>query len=209
MKLVRDARTLKLKAIASLRTAMTGFNSFGEDGRVTTVLLHLQHASEMLLKAALVQKRVQVFDREKQFSLGFEKCVNLAKMHCGVTEDEAGIFKAVDAMRDAAQHWFVYVSEDILYLHTRALVTAFGSVLKRSLDDDLSSHLPTRVLPVSTMPAGDFDFLIDREHKLVAELPAPGRRAQDEARGASGPCLRWSPMSLTTSRSPNGTSSAW
>ncbi|MBY6266609.1 hypothetical protein EI613_32720 (plasmid) [Azospirillum sp. 412522] len=183
LKLVRDARTLKLKAIASLRTAMTGFNSFGEDGRVTTVLLHLQHASEMLLKAALVQKRVQVFDREKQVSFGFEKCINLGKMHCGVTEDEAGILKAVDAMRDAAQHWFVYVAEDILYLHTRALVTAFDTILKRSLDDDLSSHLPTRVLPVSTMPAGDFDYLIDREYRLVADLLAPGRRAQDEARG--------------------------
>jgi hypothetical protein len=162
---------------------MTGFNSFGEDGRVTTVLLHLQHASEMLLKAALVQKRVPVFDKEKQMSFGFEKCINLSKMHCGVTEDEAGIFKAVDAMRDAAQHWIVYVSEDILYLHTRALVTAFDSVLKRSLGDDLWSHLPTRVLPVSTSPAGDFDFLIDREYKLVADLLAPGRRAQDEASG--------------------------
>ncbi|KAA0686265.1 hypothetical protein DS837_11270 [Azospirillum brasilense] len=33
MKLVRDGRTLKLKAIASLRTAMTGFNSFGQGDR--------------------------------------------------------------------------------------------------------------------------------------------------------------------------------
>ena len=87
-------------------------------------------------------------------------------------------------MRDAAQHWFVYVSGRVrLYLHTRALVTAFDAVLKRSLEDDLSSHLPTRVLPVSTMPAGDFDFLIDREYKLCADLLAPGRRAQDEASG--------------------------
>lgn len=183
MKLVRDARTLKLKAICSLRSAMTTFNSFHEEGRLTTVLLHLQHATEMLLKAALVQKKVAVFNKDKGTAYGFEKCTNLAKMHCGVTADEAGVFKAVDAMRNAAQHWIVFVSEDILYLHTRALVTAFDSVLQRNLGDSLSEHLPTRVLPVSTMPAGDFDFLIDREYKLVAELLAPGRRVQDEAKG--------------------------
>ena len=53
----------------------------------------------------------------------------------------------------------------------------------REIEGDLSSHLPTRVLPVSTMPASDFDYLIDREYRLVADLLAPGRRAQDEARG--------------------------
>ncbi|CAO3358030.1 hypothetical protein [Azospirillum melinis] len=33
------------------------------------------------------------------------------------------------------------------------------------------------------MPASDFDYMIDREYRLVADLLAPGRRAQDEARG--------------------------
>jgi hypothetical protein len=182
MALIRDARTLRQKALASLRTALAAFNSFEEEGRITTVLLHLQHSAEMLIKGALVQKKVPVFDKSKQTSLGFDKCLNLAAANCGLQPDEAGIFRAVDAMRDAAQHWFVEVAEDILYLHARAFVTAFDTVLKRSLDSDLASYLPTRVLPVSTMPAGDFDFLIDREYKLVADLLAPGRRAQDEAR---------------------------
>ncbi|MEK0361639.1 hypothetical protein [Pseudomonas sp. CBC3] len=38
MKLVRDARTLKTKALCSLRTGMQAFNSFDDDGRITTVL---------------------------------------------------------------------------------------------------------------------------------------------------------------------------
>ena len=56
MKLRRESRTLKTKALSSLRRALTSFNGFEEDGRVTAVLLHAQHACEMLLKAMLVQR---------------------------------------------------------------------------------------------------------------------------------------------------------
>lgn len=63
MKLLRDARSLKSKALSSLRRGLSAFNSYEEDGRITVVLLHLQHACEMFLKAALVQARVSVFDK--------------------------------------------------------------------------------------------------------------------------------------------------
>lgn len=63
MKLVRDARTLKAKSISSLKTAMSAFNSYDDDGRITLVLMNLQHACEMLLKAVLSQRKVKVFDK--------------------------------------------------------------------------------------------------------------------------------------------------
>jgi hypothetical protein len=173
---------LRSKALSSLKTALSAFNGFDEDGRTTKVLLHLQHSSEMLLKGALAQTKISVFDKRSRTSLGFKKCINLATEHCNITTDEAGIFRAIDAIRDAEQHWIVTVSEEILYIHTRAFVTAFDSVLKRSLDGDLATFLPTRVLPVGSRLPSDFDTLIDREYGLVAELLAPGRRAQDEAR---------------------------
>lgn len=182
MKLRREAKTLKRKALCSLRRGLTAFNSYDEDGRVTTVLLHLQHACEMLLKGALIQTRVGIFDKTGR-SYGFEKCVNLAKIHCELTDGEAGVMRAVDSLRDAEQHWIVVTEEDVLYLHARGLVTAFDDVLKRVFDDDLSSHLPVRVLPVSTEPPGNVDFLVDREFHKIAELVAPGRRARDDARG--------------------------
>ena len=149
---------------------MTAFNSFDEDGRVTSVLLHLQHACEMLLKAVLCQRKAKVFENETGRSLGFEKCLRLCQNSHGLTESEAGVFRAVDALRDAAQHWFIFVSEDLQYMHTRATITAFDAYLKRNLETDLASHIPPRVLPVSTKPPGDFDFLVDREYKLIAEL---------------------------------------
>ena len=182
MKLVRDARTLKAKSISSLKTAMSAFNGFDDDGRVTLVLMNLQHATEMLLKAVLVQKKMRVFDKATGKSIGFERCVRLCQASHGLTEPEAGIMRAIDALRDAAQHWFVFVAEDLLYLNTRALITAYDAYLRRSLDADLSSHFPQRVLPISTLPPGDFEFLVDREYRLIHDLLQPGRRARDEAR---------------------------
>ncbi len=58
----------------------------------------------------------------------------------------------------------------------------FDAYLKRALDVDLSSRIPARVLPVSTKPPGDFDLLVDREYRLIAELLKPGKRKRDEAR---------------------------
>jgi hypothetical protein len=182
MNLVRDARTLKQKAIHSLKASMSAFNGYEEDGRVTTVLLHAQHACEMLLKAVLVQKREVVFDKGTGKSIGFERCLRLCSAKHGLSETEAGIMRAIDSLRDAAQHWFVVVAEDILYLNVRALITAFDDYLRRTLEDDLAHHIPPRVLPVSTIPPGDFEFLIDREYTLIADLLKPGRRARDEAR---------------------------
>lgn len=182
MKLVRDARTLKLKAICSMRAGMNAFNSFDDDGRITSVLLHLQHSCEMLLKAVLLQNRQTVFDRNTGKSIGFEKCLRICVADHGLTAEEAGIMRAIDSLRDAAQHWYVFVAEDILYMNTRALITAFDAYLKRALGDDLVAHIPPRVLPVATLPPGDFEFLVDREYKLVEELLKPGRRARDEAR---------------------------
>lgn len=183
MKLVRDARLLKYKALSSLRIGLASFNSFNEDGRSTTVLLHLQHACEMLLKAVLVQKHIPIFDKKSATSLGFTKCVNLAQAHCGMTEQEAGIMRTIDSLRDAEQHWFIVVSEQLLYIHTRALVTVMDDILKRWFEDALVDHLPSRVLPVSTLTANNIEILMDREFSQISDLLTPGRRARNEARG--------------------------
>jgi hypothetical protein len=137
----------------------------------------------MLLKAILVQKRVKVFDPGKRTSIGFAKCVNLAMQHAGLTREEAGLLRAVDAFRDAEQHWLIVVPEDVLYLHARGLVTVFDDLLRRALGDTLASHLPARVLPISTHAPVGFDLLVDREFTQVRELLKPGKRQRDEARG--------------------------
>lgn len=175
---------LKRKALTSFITAAEAFNSPRDDGRVTKVLLHLQHAFEMLLKAALVQARKPVFDEEMGRSIGFERCIGLAMSDDTIklSETDAGTLRAIDAMRDDEQHWFNEVSEQILYLHVRAGVTLFDDILQRVFGERLSTVLPERVLPVSADPPQDLVLLLDEEYTQIRKLLQPGRRARHEAR---------------------------
>ncbi len=182
MKLRNETRHLKDKATSSMRSAMAAFNSHDDDGRVTRVLLHLQHSFEMLLKAALVQDKQAVFDKKTGRSIGFQKCVNYgAAAPIALTEEEAGTLNVIDAMRDDEQHWFNLVDEGLLFLYTRAAVTLFDDLLHRVFDERLADHLPVRVLPIGTEPPQDFQTLVDREYANIAKLLTPGRRARAEA----------------------------
>jgi hypothetical protein len=167
VKLRSSARILKRKAVSSLRVSVGAFNRVSDEGRATTVLLHLQHAFEMLLKSALNHKRVPVFDKKTGRSIGFESAIHQAQQTDGIklTEEEAGTLRAIDAMRDDEQHWYNEVDEGILYVHARAAITLFDDLLQRVFNEHLAEHLPLRVLPLSTEAPQDFDFLVDRECK--------------------------------------------
>ena len=184
MKLRSSARILKRKAVSSFRRSIGAFNSVDDDGRVTTVLLHAQHAFEMLLKAALNQKRVAVFDKATGRSIGFEAVLRQAAQTTGIklTDEEAGTLRAIDALRDDEQHWYNDVDEALLYVHLRAAVTLFDDLLQRVFNEHLADHLPRRILPVSTEPPQDFQVLVDQEYTKIAELLQPGRRMGAEAR---------------------------
>lgn len=184
MKLKQESRVLKRKALASLKWAVEGFNSPHDEGRVTRVLLYLQHAFEMLLKASLVQVGERVFDPSTGRSFGFERCLGLssANEHVKLTEEEAGTLRAIDAMRDDEQHWFNQVPEQLLYLHARAGVTLFDDLLQRVFGERLASHLPVRVLPLSVDTPRDLAIVLDEEYSQIAALLKPGRRARHDAR---------------------------
>ncbi|SFO87796.1 DUF3644 domain-containing protein [Amycolatopsis rubida] len=184
MKLKQDVRVLRGKALASLTSAVEAFNSPHDLGRISRVLLQLQHAFEMLLKAALVHGGTKVFDPSTGRSIGFDKCVRLAAgdPHLKLSDADAGTLRAIDAMRDDEQHWFNHVSEQLLYLHARAAITLFDEILQRVFDERLANHLPTRVLPVSVDPPRDLALIVDEEYSQIAALLKPGRRAGHEAR---------------------------
>ena len=55
------------------------------------------------------------------------------------------------------------ISEGQLYVHVQSGVTLFRDVLNSVFDQDLASHLPTRVLPISTSPPTDLATLFDWE----------------------------------------------
>ncbi len=183
MKLKRDAKTLKSKSIASLTRGLNIFNNSEENGRHETVLLLLQHSSEMLLKSLLIQKGENVFDKQRGISIGLNKALQTALNKSWITEGQAGAIRTLDAMRDQAQHWMLVSSEELLYINSRALITAIDEILTKHFDDTLADNLPLRVLPISTAPMTDINILLDKEFTQIKELLSPNRRARDEARG--------------------------
>jgi hypothetical protein len=178
----RESRLLKAKAVASLRHATQTFNSLDNDGRISTVLLHTQHAFEMLLKAALRERRVVIFDKKTGRSIGFEKCVNLATEKLKLSPAATGTLRVLDALRDDEQHYLGCDDEGLLYVHLRAAVTLFDDILRDVFAEPLANHLPERVLPISTQPPADLDLLIDQEFGQIQELLKPSRRRRAEAR---------------------------
>ena len=182
MKLRRESRTLFQKSVSSLRRGLTAFNSFDDDGRITSVLLHLQHASEMLVKAILVQHHINVFDKDMSKAIDFGECLGRAQAQCGLTPEETGVMRAISSLRNSEQHWILVLEESILYVHVRALVTVLDDLIARQLKRSLADNLPVRVLPVSTTPMSDIALLIDQEFSQIRDLLKPGRRARENAR---------------------------
>jgi hypothetical protein len=97
--LKQEVRVLRGKAMSSFTTATTAFNSPVDDGRVTQILLNLQHAFEMLLKACLVQVGVPVFDKREGRSTGFAACVRRAQSNARIKLTDA------DAVRTVHPQW--------------------------------------------------------------------------------------------------------
>jgi hypothetical protein len=178
----RVPQMLKDKAIASMRRAVTEFNTLDDEGRQTSVLLGLQHACEMLLKAGLRERGAEVFDKRSGRSIGFEKCVRLSSEHLGLITEQTGLLRALSGLRDEEQHWLAEVNEGLLYLHSRATVTLFDELLHSVFGERLADHLPERVLPISTKPMTDVSVLVGEQFDQIADLLVPGKRRQTEAR---------------------------
>lgn len=169
----------------------------GDDGRVTTVLLHLQYAFEMLLKAALDSKGVKLFDKHTGESIFLESAVRRCQYVEGsdLSDEEAGTIRVIDSLRDAEQHWYTIVDEGLLCLHVRAGVTLFDDLLQRVFREHLAGHVPVQVLPVSAEPPQDLQILVDREYERVANLLKPGRRGGGDAKARIR--TSWAMESLT------------
>ena len=82
----------------------------------------------------------------------------------------------MDAQRDQAAHYYVELSEDVLYVHAQSGVTLFNEVLNKSFGVVLSERLPSRILPVSTRPPRDLVVLFNNELAEVDRLLTGGKR---------------------------------
>ena len=182
-RLRRETRRFKQNAINSLLLAIELFNRPQDTGRTEAVLIFLQHAFEMLLKAAIYQKRGTIVYPGELITHGFDRCLGISRgdLHI-LDEEEALTLSNLDGLRDCATHNYLDLTEQSLYIHTQAAVTLFDKVMSAAFAERLGDHLPNRVLPISTSPPQDMLMFLDGEFAQIYELLEPGKRRRVEAR---------------------------
>ena len=186
----REARLLLDKSVDSLLVCIEHFNRPDDRGRVTTVLIHLDHAFEMLLKASIIHRGGRIRDRGAPLTIGFDACVRRGLSDGEIkflTDEQALTLQVINSLRDAAQHHLLGIAEAQLYLHAQSGVTLFGDLLNSVFARRLTDVVPGRVLPLSTLPLTDLSVLFESEAEQVRALLAPGRRRRTEARARLRP----------------------
>lgn len=180
----REARLLLEKGCDSVLLSIEFFNRPHDRGRVSSTLILLNHAFEMLLKAALLHRGGRIREARANQTIGFDTCVRRGLTAGGLkflTEEQALLLQSINGLRDAAQHDLLEISEGQLYVHAQAGVTLFRDLLKDVFGQDLADHLPERVLPISTSPPNNLTTLFDSEVSEIKKLLRPGRRRKIEA----------------------------
>ena len=180
----REARLLLQRACDSLVLSIEFFNRPHDRGRINATLILLDHSFEMLLKAAILHRGGKVREKGANETIGFDACVRRALSTGGIRfleDEQALVLQTINGLRDAAQHHFIEITEGQLYVHAQAGVTLFRDLLRSVFDQDLTKHIPCRVLPLATTPPTDLETLFDAEIEEIRKLLGPGRRRQIDA----------------------------
>jgi len=180
----REAKLLVERAVDSLVLGIEIFNRPSNRGRTEAVLIHLDHAFEMLLKAAIVHRGGRIREQGDPHTIGFDHCLRVAVTQGSVrflSEEDAIVLRGLNSLRDASQHYLLSLAEQQLYIQAQSAVTLFRFIMKEVLDLDIVTELPDRVLPLSTTPPVDLITLFDTEVEEVRKLLEPGRRQRLEA----------------------------
>ncbi len=179
-----EVKALFDRSLASLLLAIEHFNRPSELGRKESVLMLLDHAFEMLLKAALVHRGAAIREHRRGHTLTFESCLNKATDDASVkflAPESRRTLAVLNGLRDQAQHHLVEVSEQMLYTVAQSAVTLFRDSMSSVFDKSLADFVPERVLPISTSPPQDMTMLMDREYAQLRELLSGGTRTATQA----------------------------
>lgn len=180
----KEAKLRADKAVDSLILSIEMFNRPSDTGRIHGVLILLDHAFEMLLKAGILHRGGKIRERRAKQTLGFDPCVRKVvsdpSLHF-LSNEEALTVQIINSLRDAAQHHLLDISEQQLYLQCQAGLSLFREMFKRIFERDLYGLVPVRVLPLSTSPPTDLETLFDGEVEEVRKLLRPGSHRRIEA----------------------------
>ena len=181
----REVKYFLTKAVDSLVLSMEHYNRPSDRGRVHAVLILVDHAFEMLLKAGIIHRGGKIWKRGENQTIGFNECLGKALSEKGVQFliDEQDLqLRTLNSLRDAAQHYLLDLSEQHFYIHVQAGFTLFNDVYRKVFEKELYVHLLTRVLPVSTTPPADISAVFEHNTEEIQRLLEPRRRRRIETR---------------------------
>lgn len=180
----KEAKLLLDKSIDSLILSVEFFNRPWERGRSESVLILLDHSFELFLKSAILHKGGSIRSKGQKNTIGFEECLRQALSNGKIkflTENQVLVLQPINNLRDAAQHHLLDISEQHLYFHTQSGLTLYKELFKKIFNRDLNDEIPTRVLPVSTVPLTELNVFFENEINEVKKLLQPTKRKKLEA----------------------------
>jgi len=188
----RETRLLLNKACDSMILSVEFFNRPHDIGRITTTLVLLDHSFEMLLKAGILHRNGHIREKRVSETIGFDKCVRIAFSDAAIkflNEEQVLILQGINILRDAAQHYLLYISENQFYIQVQSGITLFRDLLNDVFGQNVYELLPKRVLPISTSPPVTLDVLFDYEIEEIVKLLQPGSRKKLEAQAKLRPLV--------------------
>lgn len=180
----KEVRLLREKGIESLVLSVELFNRPSDAGRTQGVLIFLDHAFEMLFKAAILHRGGRIREPRAKMTIGFDACVRKGLSDGRIkflSDTQALTVQMINSLRDAAQHHLLDISEQHLYIQCQAGLSLFRDVFKSVFGGNLQDYLPSRVLPLSTKMPTDLVTLFEIETKEIKKLLSPGSRRRTEA----------------------------
>ena len=179
----KEVRLLSTKACNSLILSTEHFNRPSDRGRIEAVLILLDHAFEMLLKAGILNKGGKIRQPRARQTIGFDESVRKAHSEAGIkflSDEQVLLLQALNSLRDAAQHHLLDISEQHLYIQAQAGLTLFRDLYRSLFRLELRDELPARVLPLSTTPPTDLANLFGHEIAEIRKLLKP--EVEDESK---------------------------
>lgn len=170
-------QSLKDQSIHSLLLGIEHFNRPSECGRIASVLIMLNHASEMIMKAALIDRGLDIRNPKNGFTHALDYCLNIAATDpkvCFLSGEERKTLQVLDGLRNEAQHFIADVSEQVVYVVAQSAVTLFADLFPRLFGRSLCEFIPKRVLPISVVPPKDIEVLMDDEFTQLKSLLESG-----------------------------------
>lgn len=180
----REAKYLLDKAVNSLVLSVELFNRPWDKGRPDAVLILLDHAFEMLLKASILHKGGKIRQANAKETIGFDHCVRKSYSDAAIkflSEEQVLLLQSINSMRDSAQHHLVDISEPHLYILAQSGLTLFCDIYENVFGEKVRKALPERVLPLATAPPQELTALFESEVEQVKRLLQPGARRGIEA----------------------------